>query len=398
MPVEADGSAYFEVPAGRQLFFVALDENDLSVKRMQSFVSVMPGEVQSCVGCHEQRTQTPDFRRPEACWRSTVRPARSSRSPTSPTCSTSPATSSRSSTATASPATTPRSGKAASSSRATWAHLVAQLLQPAGPPASGRRPQRPGQPAAAHHRQLRQPALGRSSNAATTTSRSRREEWRTVWLWIESGAPYAGTYAALRNQERQNDEGRAFGRILASGGAVLRNRCFSCHNPKASDGAMPIPYNQEERREALRQSLDYPTGVHERLVTENDPVARFSSQILVNLTRPELSSILLGPLAREAGGYGSCGPIFQSKDDPDYKTLLAALQQGQVAADEVPRYGTPGFLPNSQYIREMKRFGVLPAAFELGATRSTSSKPISATGSRSGGSQASPTGRRRLDG
>ena len=44
VPVEADGSAYFEVPAGRQVFFVALDENDLSVKRMQSFAACSPAK------------------------------------------------------------------------------------------------------------------------------------------------------------------------------------------------------------------------------------------------------------------------------------------------------------------------------------------------------------------
>ena len=44
VPVEEDGSAYLEVPALRSLFFVALDEDDLSVKRMQSSVTVQPGE------------------------------------------------------------------------------------------------------------------------------------------------------------------------------------------------------------------------------------------------------------------------------------------------------------------------------------------------------------------
>ncbi|MDP6054598.1 MAG: hypothetical protein QF879_19830, partial [Candidatus Latescibacteria bacterium] len=58
VPVEPDGSAYFEAPAMRSLHFVALDENDLSVKRMQSFVTLQPGEVTSCVGCHENRTDT----------------------------------------------------------------------------------------------------------------------------------------------------------------------------------------------------------------------------------------------------------------------------------------------------------------------------------------------------
>jgi hypothetical protein len=59
VPVEPDGSANFEVPAKRSLFFVALDENGLSVKKMQSFVTVQPGEVTGCVGCHESRTTTP---------------------------------------------------------------------------------------------------------------------------------------------------------------------------------------------------------------------------------------------------------------------------------------------------------------------------------------------------
>ncbi len=59
VPVEADGSAYFEAPAMRSLFFVALDENGLSVKKMQSFVTLQPGETTSCVGCHEPRTVTP---------------------------------------------------------------------------------------------------------------------------------------------------------------------------------------------------------------------------------------------------------------------------------------------------------------------------------------------------
>ena len=59
VPVEPDGSAYMELPALRSLFFVALDENNNSVKRMQSFLTVMQGETTSCVGCHEQRTRTP---------------------------------------------------------------------------------------------------------------------------------------------------------------------------------------------------------------------------------------------------------------------------------------------------------------------------------------------------
>ena len=85
VPVEEDGSAYFELPALRSFFFVALDANDLSVKRMQSFLTVQPGETTSCVGCHEQRTQAPPARRPAA--RRPAPPAehRSNLSPMCPT-------------------------------------------------------------------------------------------------------------------------------------------------------------------------------------------------------------------------------------------------------------------------------------------------------------------------
>lgn len=60
VPVSEEGSAYFELPAGRPFFFLAMDENGHCVKRMHSFTSVMPGENTVCIGCHEERTLSPD--------------------------------------------------------------------------------------------------------------------------------------------------------------------------------------------------------------------------------------------------------------------------------------------------------------------------------------------------
>ena len=81
VPVEEDGSAYFEVPARRSVFFVALDEDGKAVKRMQSFTSVEPGEVLGCVGCHEHRTHAPPAARsPSPAGRAAARRARSRRS------------------------------------------------------------------------------------------------------------------------------------------------------------------------------------------------------------------------------------------------------------------------------------------------------------------------------
>jgi hypothetical protein len=58
-PVEPDGSAYIEVPSDTFIYFQVLDENKMMVQSMRSGTVVQPGETQSCVGCHENRDQTP---------------------------------------------------------------------------------------------------------------------------------------------------------------------------------------------------------------------------------------------------------------------------------------------------------------------------------------------------
>ena len=70
VPVEADGSVYCRVPAGRALHFQLLDEQYRCLQTMRSFTGVMPGENRGCVGCHESHSTTPPltaglaFRRP----------------------------------------------------------------------------------------------------------------------------------------------------------------------------------------------------------------------------------------------------------------------------------------------------------------------------------------------
>jgi hypothetical protein len=60
VPVESDGSAYFTVPARRELFFQALDEKGLAVTSMRSATQFQPGETASCQGCHERRQGAPE--------------------------------------------------------------------------------------------------------------------------------------------------------------------------------------------------------------------------------------------------------------------------------------------------------------------------------------------------
>jgi hypothetical protein len=53
VPVEKDGSANFLVPADRNIFFQALDEDFLEVQRQRTYINYRPGEERICIGCHE---------------------------------------------------------------------------------------------------------------------------------------------------------------------------------------------------------------------------------------------------------------------------------------------------------------------------------------------------------
>lgn len=58
VPVEADGSAYFEAPTGKLLYFQALDDTGMAVQSMRSGTYVQPGGQLTCRGCHEPKHQT----------------------------------------------------------------------------------------------------------------------------------------------------------------------------------------------------------------------------------------------------------------------------------------------------------------------------------------------------
>ncbi|MEI7947374.1 MAG: hypothetical protein WCJ02_11790 [bacterium] len=58
-PVEADGSVAFCAPSKTALYFQAIDKNGMAVQSMRSWVSLMPGEVYSCTGCHVNKNAAP---------------------------------------------------------------------------------------------------------------------------------------------------------------------------------------------------------------------------------------------------------------------------------------------------------------------------------------------------
>ncbi len=55
--VHQDGSACFEVPAQTPVYFQALDERGCAVQTMRTWSTLQPGEMLSCVGCHETKNE-----------------------------------------------------------------------------------------------------------------------------------------------------------------------------------------------------------------------------------------------------------------------------------------------------------------------------------------------------
>lgn len=61
VPVNEDGSAYFEAPSGRALYLQTLDGDGRLIQSMRTFVQAAPGTVRACVGCHEHKATSPSF-------------------------------------------------------------------------------------------------------------------------------------------------------------------------------------------------------------------------------------------------------------------------------------------------------------------------------------------------
>ena len=58
VPVSADGSATFTIPAEIPIQLQALDKDGMAILTMRSFIYSQKGEIQGCVGCHEQKNRS----------------------------------------------------------------------------------------------------------------------------------------------------------------------------------------------------------------------------------------------------------------------------------------------------------------------------------------------------
>jgi hypothetical protein len=389
VPVDPDGSAHFKLPPLRGFFFVALDENNLSVKRMQSFLSTMPGENFTCNGCHESRLETPrrDGLFPTASHRPAdeITPIADYKGmdylgrKISPTgipdvidyprdiqpvwdkhCVACHHSEKREGHFNLSGSRGPMYSISYSNIM-TGTHSALQneqygketLIADGRNRAQGNYPPR---------------SLGTSASALYTkycqkghygVELSEREK-TLVRLWIETGAAYLGTYAGLGSGmlggyavnmlDRQDLEWEETKTMQKA----LQENCGSCHTKETQ---LPLSVSDEIR--------------HTWWVYPNDPNdsrRKYSRHLFFDLTKPEQSALLLAPMAKSDGGYESCGKAVLKKGDENYHKILAGIERAKLQLDTVKRFDMPDFQPRQEYLREMKKFGILPPEQEPATT------------------------------
>jgi len=372
VPVEPDGSAHIELPAMRALFFVALDENDVSVKRMQSFLTVQPGEAVGCVGCHEQRTQAPRSARPPLATRRP--PSRIAAIPDVPDVFGFPRDIqpilNRHCVACHDYGRTPRGGPMSggiilSGDRGPMYSHSFYMLTIAAQFADGRNLRRSNYPPR---------GIGSAASAILAKLDGRHQdvrasehEKRLVRLWIDSGATYAGTYAALGTGSVGHYGGKQRpGRpdleweSTRAAQSVLKRRCATCHK-----GAMSLPTSPSDNKRLVPWAEGHMNSLATGRSQRKNPVFRFNRHLVYNLSRPEKSLLLLAPLAKSSGGFGICPEtVFADRSDPDCRTMAKAVSEAKAYLDKIKRFDMPGFQPRHEWVREMQRYGLLTAEFD----------------------------------
>ncbi len=378
VPVDEDGSAFMELPAGKALFFIALDAEGKAVKRMHSFTSLMPGETNLCIGCHEERTMTPTAQDRLQFMKAMSRPVSVPKKVEGVPevfdyfrdivpiidrhCLECHNSSQREGNCDLNSDLRPSTFVQSYS----YFSYHKMLGDNRNRPMSNFKPYEIGSKASTLYQLMESGHADQDGNRRVNMT---PEELKTVRFWLEAGANYAGTYAANAcgligwNYSPYGEDRMQNSRYIREDEnwperhAVLEmfgRRCVSCHKPDDTQRARALPASMA-------------TGSK-----------KYSSSWAFNLSKPEESNFLRSPLNHSAGGRQMCKrqdetgkwvgvEVFKDKNDPDYQILLKYIQRGeQFITSERSHFSKKPFYPNPWYAREMVRFGILPADYQEG--------------------------------
>ncbi len=340
VPVGESGAVKFRAPANVELYFSAVDDQGREIQRMGSITQISPGETIGCVGCHDSRHQAPPvdavvqpywaFPAAEMVsppWAADAQPGQGH--PINYVAQVQPVWD-RHCVVCHNPRE-PRGGIDMSGDRsrlfnmsyeslvvrnADWNRgnnrdLVEYYFLWAGP--GGHFPAlKTGSMAS----KLIDMLVSGHQDVALT-----RDELDTVAIWIDANVPYYGTWEMSRPR--------------TPGG---RDPYFTLRNGSWSDRDT-APGRGDLQRAAWSLVVEE--------IVQNLGI-RWTSDML-NLSRPELSRVLLRHLSQEDGGWAEPDQaLFRDTSDPRYQRLLDALREGAADLERYPRMDMPGARPLPQ--------------------------------------------------
>ena len=366
--VEEDGSAMFEVPAMKPVFYQALDAEGRVIHRMRTFTQMMPGEIQSCTGCHMDRNfatpvntgkrisalQKPIQKLNGAPWKEhksafsypeQIQPIWDKHCISCHNARRQPGgvelSGDRTDLFNVSYDNLVRTGanrnpSQASASSSDFPHTYVSYI----PSYNGAempymseeyfKPKSWGSYKSRLVELLRAGHLDRNGKKRVELSDL---EKRTVYAWIDYNVPYYQTsftnHPDLTHGMRELVP-RLYDTILSG---VARRRCISCHStPKETPGWWH--WNGHSNPNFKPYQWDRDVRDKNRFIPR---------KFYLRWEKPELNNFMLAPLAKAAGGTEACGQAtFKDKNDPDYQLLFKAFEPIHKRVEKVPRMDMPG--------------------------------------------------------
>ena len=297
VPLEADGSAYFTVPANRNVYFELLDKDGLEIQRMRSVVCLKPNERRSCIGCHEPQLAAPPNVR-------TVASRSPRRRPVPP----------------------------------PWGDAILSFLRDVQP--------------VLNSRCVRCHTHDRVGKRLILTD----DLTQQFCIAYEELLPYLRVANAMRWDHPEDVEARPPYTYGSEASAITKHLRAGHHEVQLNDeewqrlatwvDANAVYYDRYEALHPKRHLFPVPAreaiaDVHKRRCASchGKGDGRFDTWWLsLNWRDVRLSRALAAPLARKAGGWGRCdGPVFANAEDADYQLLLSTLTSVREQLRKRPR-------------------------------------------------------------
>ncbi len=325
--VKPDGSAFFKVPAGVPIYFIALDADGRAVQRMRSFTHLMPGEQQGCIGCHEYRHLSPAARLIDTY------------------------------------------------------HQTPQNPQPPEWGVGGFDYSRIVQPVLDKHCvECHNP---HQADGGVDLTGDQTDFFNVSYDVLarenqgRKGTKYVNWIPTYNGHEQNILE--ITPKVWGSHASRLAELILSGHPDKAGKKRIDLPELDRERifawidlnvpyygtsetaypgnrgcRRIYPPSLDKVlAGVGKRRCASCHENGKVPRRVWTRITRPHLNAFLLAPLAESAGGTGACGKaVFHTTSDPDYQAILNTFEPMRKQLQEKPRMDMEGATPDPHLCRD----------------------------------------------